>query len=129
MVLESLEEKQVVLFRLLFWSWHCGAFQMLAASLLECHQKSSAAGTPLALRVFISGRGRLENEGSTRLAEAFKVSSHRSYFVTINWLLWSGYGFIGRSSNAAEWNLPRGNHCIGRSICIQPEVENTRFEW
>ncbi|ELT89424.1 hypothetical protein CAPTEDRAFT_107728, partial [Capitella teleta] len=47
--------------------------KMLAASLLECHTKSLAAGTPLALRVFVSGRGRLENEGSMRLAEAFKA--------------------------------------------------------
>ena len=46
---------------------------MLAASLLECHKKSSEAGSPLALRVFVSGRGRLENEGSMRLAEAFEV--------------------------------------------------------
>ena len=47
--------------------------QMLAKCLLECHKSSVAAGSPLALRVFVSGRGRLENEGSKALAEAFKV--------------------------------------------------------
>jgi len=47
--------------------------QMLAGCLMDCYKSSSAAGTPLALRVFISGRGRLENEGSTALAEVFKV--------------------------------------------------------
>ena len=47
--------------------------QMLAKCLLECHRNSVAAGSPLALRVFVSGRGRLENEGSKALAEAFKV--------------------------------------------------------
>ena len=47
--------------------------QMLAKCLLECHKNSVTAGSPLALRVFVSGRGRLENEGSKALAEAFKV--------------------------------------------------------
>lgn len=56
------------------------SLQMLAASLLECHKKSTEAGQPLALRVFVSGRGRLENEGSTRLAEAFKVKR-----VEVHW--------------------------------------------
>ncbi len=46
---------------------------MLAKCLLECHKNSVVAGSPLALKVFVSGRGRLENEGSTALAEAFKV--------------------------------------------------------
>ena len=50
-----------------------GLFQMLARCLLECYNKSVDAGSPLALRVFVSGRGRLEDEGSTALAEAFKV--------------------------------------------------------
>ena len=47
--------------------------QMLAESLLACHASSVAAGTPLALEVFVSGRGRLEDEGATELAKAFKV--------------------------------------------------------
>jgi len=48
---------------------------MLADCLLACHQRGLQAGTPLQLRVFISGRGRLENEGAKALAEAFKVIS------------------------------------------------------
>lgn len=47
---------------------------MLAESLLACYELSVASGKPLALRVFISGRGRLEDEGATALAQAFKVS-------------------------------------------------------
>ncbi|XP_013402920.1 ran GTPase-activating protein 1 isoform X1 [Lingula anatina] len=47
--------------------------KILAKTLLECSKASSAAGAPLALRVFFSGRGRLENEGSIALAEAFKI--------------------------------------------------------
>uniref|UniRef100_A0A336L6T2 CSON005370 protein n=1 Tax=Culicoides sonorensis TaxID=179676 RepID=A0A336L6T2_CULSO len=47
--------------------------KMLAAALLECHKKGSAAGTPLRLKVFIAGRNRLENEGAKALAEVFKT--------------------------------------------------------
>jgi len=47
--------------------------KMLAECLSECHEKSVAAGRPLALKVFISGRGRLENDGATALAKAFKA--------------------------------------------------------
>lgn len=46
---------------------------MLSECLLECHRKSVAAGQPLALRVFVSGRNRLENDGAKALAAAFKV--------------------------------------------------------
>lgn len=48
--------------------------QMLADSLLACYTASVEAGSPLALEVFVSGRGRLEDEGATALAQAFKVS-------------------------------------------------------
>lgn len=48
--------------------------QMLSQCLLECHKKSVTAGHPLALKVFISGRNRLENDGATALAAAFKVN-------------------------------------------------------
>lgn len=41
--------------------------------MLKCHETSMAAGTPFQLRVFVSGRNRLENEGATALAQAFKV--------------------------------------------------------
>jgi hypothetical protein len=56
---------------------------MLAKCLLECHADSVKAGTPLALRVFKSGRGRLENEGSKALAEAFKVRVIKAIFKCI----------------------------------------------
>jgi len=46
---------------------------MLAESLLACHSASVDAGQPLSLRVFVSGRGRLEDDGAIALAEAFKV--------------------------------------------------------
>lgn len=48
--------------------------QILAAALTECYRKSSAQGKPLALKVFVAGRNRLENDGATALADAFGVS-------------------------------------------------------
>jgi len=47
--------------------------QMLADSLLACHSASVTASRPLSLKVFVSGRGRLEDEGAIALADAFKV--------------------------------------------------------
>lgn len=47
--------------------------QILAASLTHCHKISSDEGHPLSLKVFVAGRNRLENDGATALAQAFKV--------------------------------------------------------
>lgn len=57
----------------MFYNYIALFVEMLAKCLLECYKESVKAGSPLALRVFVSGRGRLENEGATALAEAFKV--------------------------------------------------------
>ncbi|XP_014474387.1 PREDICTED: ran GTPase-activating protein 1 [Dinoponera quadriceps] len=45
--------------------------KMLAQALLKCHENSSKEGNPLALKVFIVGRNRLENEGAQALASVF----------------------------------------------------------
>uniref|UniRef100_A0A670Y0K3 Ran GTPase-activating protein 1 n=1 Tax=Pseudonaja textilis TaxID=8673 RepID=A0A670Y0K3_PSETE len=50
-----------------------GGGKILAEALKECHRKSTAQGKPLALKVFMAGRNRLENDGATALAEAFTV--------------------------------------------------------
>ncbi|XP_016060810.1 PREDICTED: ran GTPase-activating protein 1 [Miniopterus natalensis] len=50
-----------------------GGGKILAAALTECYRKSSAQGKALALKVFVAGRNRLENDGATALAEAFGV--------------------------------------------------------
>merc|ERR1719282_2139166 len=47
--------------------------KMLANLLLDCYQRSKAVGHPLALKVFILGRSRQENEGATALAKVFKL--------------------------------------------------------
>lgn len=46
---------------------------MLAQALSDCLTASKSAGTPLALKTFIVGRNRLENEGAFALSEFFKV--------------------------------------------------------
>lgn len=48
--------------------------KLLASALLDCYNCSKKEGKPLALKVFIAGRNRLENEGAKALAEVFKVS-------------------------------------------------------
>uniref|UniRef100_UPI0037E8BC07 ran GTPase-activating protein 1-like isoform X1 n=2 Tax=Semicossyphus pulcher TaxID=241346 RepID=UPI0037E8BC07 len=50
-----------------------GGGKILAASLTQCHKKSTADGTPLSLKVFVAGRNRLENDGATALAQAFQT--------------------------------------------------------
>lgn len=46
---------------------------MLASLLKSCYHKSKAVGHPLALRVFVLGRSRQENEGGKALAEVFQL--------------------------------------------------------
>jgi len=50
-----------------------GGGKILSEAFIACHEKSTAAGTPFALKVFISGRNRLEDEGATALSKAFKI--------------------------------------------------------
>ncbi|XP_077595020.1 ran GTPase-activating protein 1b [Stigmatopora nigra] len=50
-----------------------GGGKILSEALTECHRRSAAAGNPLALRVFVAGRNRLENEGASALAKAFQL--------------------------------------------------------
>ncbi|XP_067860572.1 ran GTPase-activating protein 1-like [Heptranchias perlo] len=47
--------------------------KILAKALKECHEESSAVGQPFALKVFVAGRNRLENDGAVVLAEAFRL--------------------------------------------------------
>ncbi|GJQ78778.1 hypothetical protein Trydic_g2809 [Trypoxylus dichotomus] len=47
--------------------------KLLAKALLDCYKSSKEQGKPLALKVFIAGRNRLENDGAEALAEVFKT--------------------------------------------------------
>lgn len=51
-----------------------GGGKLLSSALIDCYNTSKAQGKPLALKVFIAGRNRLENEGAKALAKFFKVS-------------------------------------------------------
>ncbi|KAI5701668.1 hypothetical protein M8J76_000122 [Diaphorina citri] len=46
--------------------------KLLSKSLHDCYESSKKEGSPLALKVFIAGRNRLENEGAKMLAAVFK---------------------------------------------------------
>jgi len=50
-----------------------GGGKILSEAFICCHESSTAAGTPFALKVFISGRNRLEDEGAKALSKAFKI--------------------------------------------------------
>lgn len=47
--------------------------KLLASALLDCYNSSKKQGKPLALKVFIAGRNRLENDGAKALAEVFRT--------------------------------------------------------
>ncbi|CAH2016375.1 unnamed protein product [Acanthoscelides obtectus] len=47
--------------------------KLLAAALTDCYKSSKEQGKPLALKVFVAGRNRLENDGATALAQVFKM--------------------------------------------------------
>uniref|UniRef100_U5EZK0 Putative ran gtpase-activating protein n=1 Tax=Corethrella appendiculata TaxID=1370023 RepID=U5EZK0_9DIPT len=48
-----------------------GGGKMLSAALLDCHKESVKKGKPFALKTFIAGRNRLENDGATALSQVF----------------------------------------------------------
>ena len=55
--------------------------KMLAECLMDCYNSSMSAGKPLALKTFISGRGRLENEGAIALSEVFQSIGTLEYLA------------------------------------------------
>lgn len=102
--------------------------QILAAALTECHRKSSAQGKPLALKAFVAGRNRLENDGATALAEAFGVSScHPSRPI----VPWGGLALPSQHGCASPCGLARP--AVGQSSrpkhvesCMNPPLQVSR---
>lgn len=93
-----------------------GGGKLLANALLDCYECSKKQGKPLALKIFIAGRNRLENEGAKALAEVFNV---RSIFITIILFLLIilsilDHRYITRNSHATKWNLSSRNNGIIR---------------
>jgi len=50
-----------------------GGGKILSDALLSCYKESLSAGTPLKLKVFISGRNRLENDGAIAMSKVFEA--------------------------------------------------------
>ncbi|XP_037927435.1 ran GTPase-activating protein-like [Teleopsis dalmanni] len=48
-----------------------GGGKMLSKAIIEGHENSLRAGTPMQMKVFVAGRNRLENEGAAALAQMF----------------------------------------------------------
>ncbi|CAL7939963.1 unnamed protein product [Xylocopa violacea] len=91
--------------------------KILAKALLDCHSSSSQSGTsPLALKVFVAGRNRLENEGAKALASVFqKLTSLEEVAMPQNSIYHEGITAIanGLSSNSGLRILNLNDNTVG----------------
>ncbi|XP_043472788.1 ran GTPase-activating protein 1 [Leptopilina heterotoma] len=90
--------------------------KMLAQALLDCHTRSVKAGSPLALKVFIAGRNRLENEGATALASVFKqLKSLEEIVMPQNGIYHPGISALaeGLSANLGLKTLNLNDNTVG----------------
>ncbi|XP_066592596.1 ran GTPase-activating protein 1 [Prorops nasuta] len=76
--------------------------KMLASALLDCHANSIKDGcSPLALKVFVAGRNRLENEGSEALASVFeKLTSLEEVVMPQNGIYYVGITALAKGLSA-----------------------------
>ncbi|KTG25159.1 hypothetical protein cypCar_00006044 [Cyprinus carpio] len=110
-----------------------GGGMVLASALTECHKQSSAAGSPLRLKVFIAGRNRLENDGATALAKAFKAIRHLQCLKVINFgdCLVRSEGAIAIAAALREGlpflrelNLSFGEICEAAAVVVAKAVQS-----
>ncbi|XP_043248274.1 ran GTPase-activating protein 1 [Colletes gigas] len=90
--------------------------KMLANALLDCYNNSLKAGTPLALKVFVAGRNRLENEGAKALASVFqKLNSLEEVVMPQNGIYYQGITAIanGLSTNPGLRILNLNDNIVG----------------
>ncbi|KAK0085213.1 hypothetical protein PV325_005588 [Microctonus aethiopoides] len=90
--------------------------KMLAKALLDCHANSSKESKPLALRVFIAGRNRLENEGATALAAVFeKIGTLEEVVMPQNGIYHQGVAALanGLSGNCSLRILNLNDNTVG----------------
>ncbi|XP_046734580.1 ran GTPase-activating protein 1 isoform X1 [Diprion similis] len=110
--------------------------KMLAKALLNCHENSSTEnGTaPLALRVFIAGRNRLENDGAEALAEVFtKLTTLEEISMPQNGIYHKGVAALAQALSVNPrlkiLNLndntvgPEGARALAKSLPNLPELE------
>ncbi|KOC63112.1 Ran GTPase-activating protein 2 [Habropoda laboriosa] len=91
--------------------------KMLAKALLDCYDNCHKAGAPpLALKVFVAGRNRLENEGAKALAAVFhKLTSLEEVVMPQNGIYHQGITEIanGLSSNLGLRILNLNDNTVG----------------
>ncbi|XP_003702169.3 ran GTPase activating protein [Megachile rotundata] len=91
--------------------------KIVAKALLDCYNNSSKAGTsPLALKVFVAGRNRLEDEGAEALASVFqKLTSLEEVVMPQNGIYHQGITAIahGLSSNPGLKILNLNDNTVG----------------
>ncbi|KZC04806.1 Ran GTPase-activating protein 1 [Dufourea novaeangliae] len=91
--------------------------KMLAKALSNCYENSSKTGTsPLALKVFVAGRNRLENEGATALASVFqKLTSLEEVVMPQNGIYYQGITALanGLSANPGLRILDLNDNTVG----------------
>ncbi|XP_046606636.1 ran GTPase-activating protein 1 isoform X1 [Neodiprion virginianus] len=111
--------------------------KMLAKALLDCHENSSKenVGTaPLALRVFIAGRNRLENDGAAALAEVFtKLTTLEEISMPQNGIYHKGIAALAQALSVNPrlkiLNLndntvgPEGARALAKSLPSLPDLE------
>lgn len=91
--------------------------KMLAKALLDCYDNCHKAGAPpLALKVFVAGRNRLENEGARALASVFqKLTSLEEVVMPQNGIYHQGITALadGLSSNPGLRILNLNDNIVG----------------
>ena len=91
--------------------------RMLAKALLDCYDNSLNAGSPpLALKVFVAGRNRLENEGAEALAAVFqKLTTLEEVAMPQNSLYFQGITALadGLSANPGLRILNLNDNIVG----------------
>lgn len=102
------------------------ALQLLAEALLACHKNS---GGKFALKQFVAGRNRLENEGAQALSKAFEVDSHASEtFSSTVVSLSLDHRYSGSDPSSSEWYPSAGHRSVDDRFRAQSEPARDRFE-
>lgn len=113
--------------------------KMLADDLLSCHESSIEAGRPLALRVFVSGRGRLEDEGAIALSKVFrKMQSLEEVVMPQNGINHRGVAALAEAlvlnRNLRHLNLSdntfteKGSIAMAKAVSSLKKLEVINFE-
>ncbi|XP_041072789.1 ran GTPase-activating protein 1-like [Carcharodon carcharias] len=103
--------------------------KILAKALKECHEESSAQGQPLALKVFVAGRNRLENDGAVVLAETFSlIGTLEEVQLPQNGITHQGIGALAnaftKNTNLRILNLNDNIFTETGAVCMAQALES-----